>query len=186
MPHINLLPWREEERRGKQRQFINIAAGAAILMVGIVVLVHLRMSGIIDEQNNRNQFMQGQIAQVDKEIAEIKTLEKEKDALLARMKVIQELQSSRPEIVHIFDELAKTIPENVFLLETSRKGREINLTGVADANDYVSEFMRNLDNSPWLTNPRLMVIKSDQKEYPGASWFQLTVSQKNRTKKADK
>jgi len=102
------------------------------------------------------------------------------------MKVIQELQSSRPEIVHIFDELAKTIPENVFLLETSRKGREINLTGVADANDYVSEFMRNLDNSPWLTNPRLTVIKSDQKEYPGASWFQLTVSQKNRTKKADK
>ncbi|MCF6254970.1 MAG: PilN domain-containing protein [Gammaproteobacteria bacterium] len=186
MPHINLLPWREEERRGKQRQFINIAAGAAILMVGIVVLVHLRMNGIIDEQNNRNQFMQGQIAQVDKEIAEIKTLEKEKAALLARMKVIQELQSSRPEIVHIFDELAKTIPENVFLLETSRKGREINLTGVADANDYVSEFMRNLDNSPWLTNPRLTVIKSDQKEYPGASWFQLTVSQKNRTKKADK
>jgi len=186
MPHINLLPWREEERRGKQRQFINIAVGAAILMVGIVVLVHLRMSGIIDEQNNRNQFMQGQIAQVDKEIAEIKTLEKEKAALLARMEVIQELQSSRPEIVHIFDELAKTIPENVFLLETSRKGREINLTGVADANDYVSEFMRNLDNSPWLTNPRLTVIKSDQKEYPGASWFQLTVSQKNRTKKADK
>jgi len=186
MPHINLLPWREEERRGKQRQFINIAAGAAILMVGIVVLVHLRMSGIIDDQNNRNQFIQGQIAQVDKEIAEIKTLEKEKAALLARMKVIQELQSSRPEIVHIFDELAKTIPENVFLLETSRKGREINLTGVADANDYVSEFMRNLDNSPWLTDPRLTVIKSDQKEYPGASWFQLTVSQKNRTKKADK
>jgi len=78
MPHINLLPWREEERRGKQRQFINIAAGAAILMVGIVVLVHLRMNGIIDEQNNRNQFMQGQIAQVDKEIAEIKTLEKKR------------------------------------------------------------------------------------------------------------
>ncbi len=186
MPHINLLPWREEERRGKQRQFINIAVGAAILMAGIVVLVHLRMSGVIDDQNNRNQFMQGQIVQVDKEIAEIKTLEKEKAALLARMKVIQELQSSRPEIVHIFDELAKTIPENIFLLETSRKGREINLTGVADANDYVSEFMRNLDNSPWLTNPRLTVIKSDQKEYPGASWFQLTVSQKNKTKKADK
>jgi len=186
MPHINLLPWREEERRDKQRQFINIAAGVAIVMVGIIVLVHLRMSGIIEEQNNRNQFMQGQIAQVDKEIEEIKTLEKEKAALLARMKVIQELQSSRPEIVHIFDELAKTIPDNVFLLSASRKGREISLTGVADSNDYVSEFMRTLDISPWLTNPRLSIIQSDKKEYPGASWFQLSVSQKNSTKKADK
>jgi len=186
MPHINLLPWREEERRDKQRQFINVAAGAAIVMIGIIVLVHLRMSGIIEEQNNRNQFMTGQIAKVDKEIAEIKTLEKEKSALLARMKVIQELQSSRPEIVHIFDELAKTIPEKVFLLSMSRKGREISVEGVADSNDYVSEFMRNLDNSPWLTNPRLTVIKSDQKKYPGASWFQLKVSQKNKTKKAGK
>jgi type IV pilus assembly protein PilN len=185
MPRINLLPWREEERREKQRQFINIAAGAAILMVGIVVLVHLRMSGIIDEQNNRNQFMTAQIARVDKDIAEIKTLEKEKAALLARMKVIQELQGSRPEIVHIFDELAKTIPGKVFLLKTSRKGREISLTGVADSNDYVSEFMRNLSNSSWLTNPRLTVIKSDKKEYPGASWFELNVSQTSN-KKADK
>jgi type IV pilus assembly protein PilN len=185
MPRINLLPWREEERREKQRQFINIAAGAAIVMVGIVVLVHLRMSGIIEEQNNRNKFMTNQIAQVDKEIAEIKTLEKEKAALLARMKVIQELQGSRPEIVHIFDELAKTIPDKVFLLETSRKGREISLTGVAVSNDYVSEFMRNLNNSSWLTNPRLTVIQSDKKEYPGASWFQLKVSQASN-KKADK
>lgn len=186
MPHINLLPWREEERREKQRQFINVAAGAAIVMVGIIVLVHLRMSGMLEEQNNRNQFMVTQIAQVDKEIAEIKTLEKEKSALLARMKVIQELQSSRPEIVHIFDEIAKTIPDKAFLLKASRKGREISLEGVADSNDYVSEFMRNLNNSAWLTNPRLKVIKSDVKEYPGASWFQLTVSQKDKTKKADK
>ncbi|HEC20350.1 MAG TPA: pilus assembly protein PilN [Gammaproteobacteria bacterium] len=186
MPHINLLPWREEERREKQRQFINIAAGAAIVMVGIIVLVHLRMSGVIEDQNNRNQFLEEVITQVDKEIAEIKTLEKEKAALLARMKIIQELQSSRPEIVHIFDEIARTIPDKAFLLKMSRKGREISLEGVADSNDYVSEFMRNLNNSPWLTNPRLTVIQSDKKEYPGASWFQLTVKQKNQTKKADK
>jgi type IV pilus assembly protein PilN len=180
MPHINLLPWREEERREKQRQFINVAAGAAILMLGIIVLIHIRMSGVIDGQNNRNQFLTTQIARVDKEIAEIKTLEKEKAALLARMKVIQELQSSRPEIVHIFDELAKTIPDKVFLLSASRKGREISITGVADSNDYVSEFMRNLNNSDWLTNPRLSVIQSDKKEYPGASWFQLDVSQTSK------
>lgn len=187
MPHINLLPWREDLRREKQRQFINVAAGAAILMVGIVVLVHLRMAGVINEQNNRNQFMQTQIAQVDKDIKEIESLEKEKAALLARMKVIQELQSSRPEIVHIFDEIASNMPDKVFLLNASRKGREIDLVGVADSNDYVSELMRNLNNSPWLTNPRLEVIKSDKKEYPGASWFQMKVSQTvPKTEKADK
>ncbi len=187
MPHINLLPWREDQRRKKQRQFINIAAGAAILMVGIVVLVHLRMAGMIEEQNNRNQFMQEQIVQVDKDIKEIESLEKEKAALLARMKVIQELQGSRPEIVHIFDEIAKAMPDKVFLLNVSRKDREIDLVGVADSNDYVSELMRSLNNSPWLTNPRLTVIQSDKKEYPGASWFKMKVSQATlKTEKADK
>jgi type IV pilus assembly protein PilN len=187
MPHINLLPWREDLRREKQRQFINVAAGAAILMVGIVVLVHLRMSGIVEEQNNRNQFMTDQIAQVDKDIKEIESLEKEKAALLARMKVIQELQASRPEIVHIFDEIAKNTPDKVFLLSAARKGREIDLEGVADSNDYVSELMRNLNNSPWLSNPRLTVIKSDNKDYPGASWFQMKVSQTSpKTEQVDK
>lgn len=187
MPHINLLPWREDLRREKQRQFINVAAGAAILMVGIIVLVHIRMSGIIEEQDNRNQFLTGQIAQVDKDIKEIESLEKEKAALLARMKVIQELQGSRPEIVHIFDEIATSMPDKVFLLSATRKGREIDLIGVADSNDYVSELMRNLNNSPWLTNPRLEVIESDKKEYPGASWFQMKVSQAvPKTEKADK
>lgn len=187
MPHINLLPWREDLRREKQRQFINIAAGAAILMVGIIVLVHLRMAGIVDEQNNRNQFMTTQIAQVDKDIKEIESLEKEKAALLARMKVIQELQGSRPEIVHIFDEIATSMPDKAFLITATRNGREIDLVGVADSNDYVSELMRNLNNSPWLTNPRLEVIKSDNSDYPGASWFQMKVSQTvPKTEKADK
>lgn len=187
MPHINLLPWREDLRREKQRQFINVAAGAAILMVGIIVLTHLRMAGVIDEQNNRNKFMTDQITRVDADIKEIESLEKEKAALLARMKVIQELQSSRPEIVHIFDEIAKNMPDKVFLISAVRKGREIDLVGVADSNDYVSELMRNLNNSPWLTNPRLEVIKSDNKDYPGASWFQMKVSQTvPKTEKADK
>ena len=187
MPHINLLPWREDLRREKQRQFINVAAGAAIVMVGIVFLVHIRMAGIIDEQNNRNQFMTSQIAKVDKDIKEIESLEKEKAALLARMKVIQELQGSRPEIVHIFDEIAKNVPDKAFLLSVTRKGRELDLVGVADSNDYVSELMRNLNKSPWLTNPRLEVIHSDKKEYPGASWFQMKVSQAvPKTEKAGK
>ena len=190
MPHINLLPWREDLRRERQRQFINIVAGAAIVMVGIIVLVHLQMSGLIETQNNRNTFLTQTIAQVDRDIKEIDSLEKEKDALLARMKIIQELQSSRPEIVHIFDELAKAVPQNIYLLKAARTGVEISLEGVADSNDYVSALMRNLNDSPWFTNPKLTVIESGKKEYPEASWFQLTVTQNSfqlaNDKKADK
>ena len=177
MPHINLLPWREEERRRKQKEFINIAVGAGVVMLGVIVLVHLQVAGMISNQDNRNKFMDEQIAIVDKEIEEINSLEKEKAALLARMKVIQELQGTRPVIVHIFDEIAKNLPEQAYLIDVKRTGKSINLEGVADSNDYVSQLMRNLNESPWLTNPKLTVIESGKKEYPDASWFQLTVLQ---------
>lgn len=186
MPHINLLPWREEERRRKQKEFINIAAGAGVVMLGVIVLVHLQVAGMISNQDNRNKFMDEQIAIVDKEIEEINSLEKEKAALLARMKVIQELQGTRPVIVHIFDEIAKNLPEQAYLIDVKRTGKSINLEGVADSNDYVSQLMRNLNESPWLTNPKLTVIESGKKEYPDASWFQLTVSQADIEKLKDK
>ncbi len=177
MPHINLLPWREDERREQQRQFVNIAAGVAVVMLGIVILVHLHIAGMITDQDNRNKFLSDQIVQVDKAITEIKSLEKEKTALLERMKIIQTLQSSRPEIVHIFDEIAKTIPEKAYLLAVSRKASLVDMEGVADSNDYVSKLMRNLNDSPYFTNPKLSVIESGKKKYSEASWFKLTVSQ---------
>jgi type IV pilus assembly protein PilN len=179
MPHINLLPWREELRRERQRQFINVAVGAGVVMLGIIVLTHIRIGGMIETQDNRNKFLQDEIAQVDEEIKEIKTLEQEKAALLARMNIIQQLQSSRPEVVHLFDEIAKAIPKKVYLLKSSRKGTLVSMVGVAESNDYVSEFMRNLSASPWLKNPKLLVIESGKKEYPNASWFQLQVTQTN-------
>ncbi len=179
MPHINLLPWREELRRERQRLFINIAAGAAILMVGIIALAHIQIAGMIETQQGRNNFLQEQISRVDKEIKEIESLEKEKTALLARMKVIQELQGSRSEIVHLFDEIAKTIPSQVYLLKLSRKGREVHLEGVADSNDNISKLMRNLNQSVWFTNPRLTVIETGKKPYENSSWFQLKVNLTN-------
>ena len=103
MPHINLLPWREELRSEKQRQLINVAVGAGVVMLGIVVLVHLQVAGMISNQDSRNQYLDKQIAIVDKQIKEIDSLEKEKAALLERMTVIQELQGTRPVIVHLFD-----------------------------------------------------------------------------------
>ena len=121
--------------------------------------------------------MEDQIAIVDQQIEEINTLEKEKADLLARMKVIQELQGTRPVIVHLFHEIAKNLPDQVYLLGFERKGDTVSLEGVAEANDYVSQLMRNLNDSPWLTKPKLTVIESGRQEYPDSSWFQLTVSQ---------
>lgn len=177
MPHINLLPWREAERTERQRQFIVTGVGAAIFSALIVVLIHMQFSGMISSQNSRNKFLEGAISEVDKQIAEIKTLKEDKKALLARMQVIQKLQSSRPEIVHLFEELSVAAPKGVFLLNTSRNGKQLSMEGVADSNDSVSAFMRQLDSSPWLSNPRLTVIESNKKGYANSSWFKLTVTQ---------
>ncbi len=176
MPHINLLPWREELRRERQRLFINIAVGAAILMLGIIALAHIQINGMTEGQQARNTFIQDQITRVDREIKEIESLEKEKQALLARMKIIQELQSSRSEIVHLFDEIARIIPEQVYLIKLNRTGRAVHLEGVADSNEDISEFMRNLNLSPWFTNPRLTVIETGKAPYEDDSWFKLTVN----------
>jgi type IV pilus assembly protein PilN len=185
MPHINLLPWREEERRRKQKEFINIAVGAAVVMLGIIALVHININGTIDTQERRNKYLTEEINRVDGEIAEIKALESEKKALLARMNIIQQLQSSRPGIVHLFDEIAKTIPEKAFLIQASRKGSTLNFSGIADSNDYVSQFMRALNESPWFANPKLLVIETGKSEYADASNFQLEVAQADPTAKVD-
>jgi type IV pilus assembly protein PilN len=175
MPHINLLPWREAARQERQRQFAVVAVGAAVLAGLIVVLIHIQYSGMIENQQSRNQFLENQIKEVDKQIAEIKTLKEDKKALLARMEVIQKLQRSRPEIVHLFEEISKTTPKGVFLLSEDRHGNKLNIEGVADSNDSVSAFMRQLNASPWLTNPHLAIIESNKAGYKNASWFKLDV-----------
>ncbi|WP_455206343.1 PilN domain-containing protein [Kaarinaea lacus] len=177
MPHINLLPWREELRTAKQRQFNTALAGAAIVTALAVVFVHIQMTSMIESQNQRNQFLENTIKKVEKEIEEIRDLKRDKESLLARMEVIQKLQSSRPEIVHLFEEIANATPKGVFLLDTARTGDKLNITGVADSNDSVSAFMRSLDASEWLTNPKLSVIDSSKPEYPNSSWFSLEVTQ---------
>ncbi|MCG6968303.1 MAG: PilN domain-containing protein [Gammaproteobacteria bacterium] len=177
MPHINLLPWREAARQERQRQFAVVAVGAAVLAALAIVFVHLQFSGMIETQNGRNQFLEAQIKEVDKQIAEIKTLKDDKKALLARMEVIQKLQRSRPEVVHLFEEISKATPKGVFLLNTVRNGNKLNIEGVADSNDSVSAFMRQLNASPWLNNPRLTVIESNKSGYKDASWFKLDVEQ---------
>ena len=189
MPHINLLPWREELRTAKQRQFNTSLAGAALVTGLAIVFVHIQMTSMIESQNQRNQYLEETIKKVEKEIQEIRNLKRDKACLLARMEVIQKLQSSRPEIVHLFEEISNATPKGVYLLDAARTGDKLNITGVADSNDSVSTFMRNLDTSPWLKNPKLSIIDSAKKEFENASWFKLEVTQStpsNDSKKDEK
>ena len=115
MTRINLLPWRELLRKEREREFFTLIGGAAFIMVLVIVYVHFHMSGVIENQNQRNAYLDRQIKKVESQIKDIKQLETEKSQLLARMKVIEELQGQRPQMVHLFDELAKTVPDGVYL-----------------------------------------------------------------------
>jgi len=160
MAKINLLPWREELRKQKQVDFlVFLGAGVAASML-IMILVHAVIGGMIDTQNNRNRFIQNEMAILDAKIVEIKDLEKTKDKLLARMEVVQQLQSSRPEIVHMFDQLAKTVPEGVFLTKVSQSGANLVISGSAQSNTRVSAYMRGVERSPWLKGASLDIIRS--------------------------
>jgi len=172
---INLLPWRETRRKDREKRFFVAAGLSAAAMLGILGYVHFYIEEQIDYQELRNTYLKEQIVKVDKEIAAIKSLEKDKTRLLKRMDVIQQLQGSRAEIVHFFEEIVTTIPEGAQLLKVQNKGAVVNIEGIAESNARISAFMRNLDNSPWLENPELVVIDSSTKRFAGSSWFSLKV-----------
>ncbi len=184
MAHINLLPWREELRKQKQQQFAVIAGGTAVLGALLVLLAHMQMEGLIESQNQRNKFLQAEISKLDKKIARIRDLEKTKTALLARMDIIQQLQRSRPQSVHLMDELVRTLPDGVYLNKITQKGASLTLAGVAQSNARVSAYMRNIDNSEWLGNPKLDVIETKEDDRRRTAQFTLRASQINKA--ADK
>jgi len=178
MARINLLPWREERRKERQKQFLAMLAGFAILSALVVFVVHLTILGMIDDQEARNGYLQKEIATLDKQIKEIQELEKEKARLLARMRVIQDLQANRPVAVHLFDEIVKTLPDGVYYENIARKDRVLTLKGWAESNARISALMRNLDDSGWLTNPQLNIIETKQQAQPENRNFVLQISQK--------
>jgi type IV pilus assembly protein PilN len=177
MAHINLLPWREELRKQKQQQFAVVAAGTAILGGLLVLLVHMQMDGLIENQNQRNQFLDQEIAVLDKKIAKIKELEKTKTALLARMDIIQQLQHSRPQSVHLMDQLVYSLPDGVYLNKISQTGAALTLNGIAQSNARVSAYMRNIDSSDWMTQPKLDVIETKDGERRRTAEFILRANQ---------
>jgi type IV pilus assembly protein PilN len=185
MATINLLPWREERRRERKRQFFIILGTAAGITLGIIVLVHGLFTQLIEHQQVRNKYIEDQIALLDKKITEIRELEKEKQRLLDRIRAIETLQTSRPVIVHLFDELVTTLPEGVFLTEISQQGDAIAIKGVAQSNARVSSFMRNIEVSPWLKSPHLEVVEATAQDGRRLSNFTLKVQQVIQTAKQE-
>lgn len=177
MAKINLLPWREELRKKKQQDFV-VGIGAGILATAfILILVYMYIEGMKEYQTHRNQILKDEIAVLDKKIKEIKDIEDKKNRLLTKIDVIQKLQESRPEIVHLFDELTKVTPEGVYLTKFMQVGTALNMDGKAESNARVSALMRAIDNSDWLNTPVLTVIKGKGKNTGEMNDFSLTAKQ---------
>jgi type IV pilus assembly protein PilN len=173
MPRINLLPWREQERKVRRREFY-IAAGAAVFAAGVFVLCgKLVYSSWTDAQLEKNNLLKKEIVKVDAQIADIQDLENRKQRLVARMEIIEKLQRSRPEIVHLFDELVKTVPEGIYLTQIKQTNRKLEIHGVAQSSTRVSTFMRNIDASTWMDNPVLQVVESAKDSPTGGTSFTL-------------
>jgi len=160
MIRVNLLPHREQKRQARQRQFISMAVGLAVLGIAIVGLVHIVIAAQIENQNGRNTLLKTEIAKLDEQIKEIDKLREQTQALLARKQIVETLQSNRTEAVHLLDQLVRQLPDGLYLKSVKQVGSKVTLIGYAQSNARVSTLMRNIDASPWLTQPELVEIKS--------------------------
>lgn len=177
MAQINLLPWREELRKKRRRDF-GVAVGLSVVLFCIGMLgVHFFIQSMIDRQVARNDYLKREIAALNKVIQEISQLEKTKAQLIARMDIIQQLQESRPEIVHLFDEVVESLPQGVFLTQLRQSGKSLAFWGRAESNARVSAYMRNVEGSAWMGRPDLRVIENKEKTDTGLSHFELRAAQ---------
>ena len=160
MIRINLLPHREEARKARRQQFYIMAGLVAGLGAFIVFAGFSILAGYISAQNSSNEFLKSEIAVLDKQIAEIKRIKEQTQALLSRKEVIENLQRDRGETVYLLSEMVKQVPEGIYLKSLKQDGSKINLTGYAQSNARVSMLMRNLEDSPWLEQPHLFEVKA--------------------------
>lgn len=175
MARINLLPWRDEQRQEKKKEFFTVLGGFGILGLLCGYLWVNNVQGSIDAQNSRNNLLQTEINGLQQQVAEIQELKKRRAELLERMKVIQGLQGTRPIIVRYFDDLVRAVPDGVYLTRLSRSGEQINVDGVAESHSRISAFMRNLDGSDWFSEPNMETITVAPEEGEQAQKFRMTV-----------
>lgn len=177
MARINLRPWREELRAEKQKQFVVMLLGAAIIAGGLSFLWKNNVDSRIAYQQSRNAYIGTATSKLDEQIKEIESLKRKRNELLARMKVIQDLQGKRPVIVRVFDELVRTVPDGLYFNDLKKVGDRLDVVGMAESNSRISSLMRQFENSDWFTSPNLSNVSAADARRAGYSQFNLSVSQ---------
>lgn len=175
MANINLLPWREARREELKKAFLTILGIVALGAGASVLLADRVVNAQIDGQKARNDYISANIRELDKQVEEIKDLQRRRNQLIERMRVIQELQGNRPIIVRVLDQLVRTVPDGVFYTRVTSKAQEISINGVAESNNRVSSLMRRLDASDWLKDPNLDKVTAAPAYGDQANNFSLTV-----------
>jgi type IV pilus assembly protein PilN len=178
MAKINLRPWREELRAEKQKQFVVMILGAVIIAGGLAFLWKSDMDSRIAYQQSRNAYIETATKELDKQIKEIENLKRQRDELLARMQVIQDLQVKRPVIVRVFDELVRTIPDGLYYTDLKKTGERLDIVGMAESNSRISNLMRQFEDSEWFANPNLTNVAAADSARSGYSQFNLSVRQR--------
>ena len=186
MIRVNLLPWREIRRKRLQQQFFIMLGVVVFLGAAVWFLVHTSLTGRYEDQLHRNKYLEDEIVKLDKEIEDIKKLKEMTASLLARKKVVETLQSNRAEVVHLLDELARQLPDGIYLKSIKQTGNRVSINGYTQSQARVSTLMRNLDASPYLENSNLVEIKSVQAGSSRVNEFTLVVSIERPKQEDDK
>lgn len=188
MARINLLPWRDWERRRLRQRFLLSLVLALVAGIVIIVWASFMVDGAVSRQQGRNRYLREQTAHLDTKIKAIDQLKKTRDRLLARMKVIEKLEQSRPLVVHLFDQLTRTVPDSVYLTSVVNKDGDLSIEGVAQSPSGVSAYMQNIASSPWLDDPNLKVVRTKKEGTTRRSRFTVTTKlmQPQQKKDSDK
>jgi type IV pilus assembly protein PilN len=177
MPRINLLPWREELRQKRKKEFLLALLGAVLMGGALTFGTKVFYQRLIANQESRNDMLRAEITELDKQIAEIEGFEAQRDRLLDRMEIIEELQRSRPESVHLMDELVSVLPAGVHLTAVTQQTRNIELLGTTESNQRISNLMRSINESEWLREPRIGVIQTTGSGPVAEGDFRLNLQQ---------
>ena len=175
MTTINLLPWREESREQRRRAFLGKLFAAALIGIVLVFIWISVAKARLENQHSRNSYLQSNIAEMDKKVAEISELKSKKQEMISRMKVIQDLQGNRAEIVKIFDELVRSVPDGVYLASLEQTADDVKISGFSESNNRISALMRNLDNSNKYEESNLTEVQQDKTLGDQGSVFDLQI-----------